>query len=64
MVASKALPLGGLGYVGIHAPDPLGWRDFATGVCGLEPALMPPGPRPGGVPAPRPEADDVNVSIQ
>jgi 3,4-dihydroxy-9,10-secoandrosta-1,3,5(10)-triene-9,17-dione 4,5-dioxygenase len=59
MVAPNALPLGGLGYVGIHAPDPLGWRDFATGVCGLEPAWMPPGPRSGGVPAPRPEAEGV-----
>ncbi len=44
--------LGGLGYVGIEAPDPLAWRRFATEVCGLEPALIPPGPRAGGVPVP------------
>jgi len=49
-------PLGGLGYVGIQAPDPIAWRDFATSVCGLVPALMPPGPRHNGVPMPAPEA--------
>jgi len=42
--------LGGLGYVGIDAPDPIGWRRFATDVCGLEPALIPPGPRAAGMP--------------
>lgn len=45
--------LGGLGYVGVNAPDPLAWRQFATGVCGLEPALIPPGPREGGMPVAR-----------
>ena len=45
--------LGGLGYVGIDAPDPLGWRRFAMEVCGLEPALIPPGPRVAGMPVPR-----------
>lgn len=44
--------LGGLGYVGIDAPDPIGWRRFATEVCGLEPALIPPGPRQSGMPVP------------
>lgn len=44
--------LGGLGYVGIEAPDPIGWRRFATEVCGLEPALIPPGPRQAGIPVP------------
>ncbi|MAG34475.1 MAG: glyoxalase [Deltaproteobacteria bacterium] len=50
------LPLRGLGYVGIHAPDPVGWRDFATSICGLAPALTPPGPRENGVPIPAPDA--------
>ena len=44
--------LAGLGYVGIEAPDPIGWRRFATEVCGLEPALIPPGPRQAGMPVP------------
>ncbi len=34
--------LAGLGYVGIEAPDPAGWRDFATTVCGLTPAQVAP----------------------
>ena len=42
--------LGGLGYVGIDAPDPIGWRRFAIEVFGLEPALIPPGPREAGMP--------------
>lgn len=54
------LPLGGLGYVGINAPDPLAWRDFATGICGLEPALIPPGPRASGMPIASPEAKGVS----
>ena len=37
-------PLAGLGYVGIDAPDPIAWREFAVGICGLAPAWMPPGP--------------------
>ena len=48
--------LGGLGYVGIRAPDPVAWRDYATGVCGLVPSPMPPGPRPQGIALPAPEA--------
>lgn len=54
----NTLPLGGLGYVGIHAPDPLGWRRFGTEVCGLEAAFMPPGPRAGGVPVPGHDSDE------
>lgn len=41
------LPLGGLGYVGVAAPDPARWREFALGVCGLVPSATPPGPRDG-----------------
>ena len=33
------LALGGLGYVGVAAPDPEAWREFARDVCGL--ALAP-----------------------
>ncbi len=33
----------GLGYVGIGSPDPTGWRDFATSVCGLMPSRTLPG---------------------
>ena len=59
MDAPHPVSPGGLGYVGVRAPDPVGWRDFATGVCGLEPALMPPGPRQAGIPMPRPDAEGV-----
>ena len=52
----ERLPLGGLGYVGIQAPDPVAWREFATGVCGLEPALIPPGPRHAGMAIANPDA--------
>jgi len=37
------LPLGGLGYVGVAAPDPAHWQEFALGICGLAPAPPPPG---------------------
>lgn len=56
---SGAPKLAGLGYVGIRASDPSGWRDFATSVCGLEPALIPPGPRAAGLAVPRPQAEGV-----
>ena len=59
MSASPPFSLAGLGYVGVRAPDPIAWRDFATGVCGLEPALMPPAERPTGLAIPRPEAEGV-----
>ncbi|MGB0618459.1 MAG: VOC family protein [Myxococcota bacterium] len=59
MSASPPFSLAGLGYVGVRAPDPFGWRDFATGVCGLEPALIPPGPRPTGLALPNPEAGGI-----
>lgn len=39
---SEKLPLMGLGYVGIGAPDPKAWNNFATQVCGLMPAPIPP----------------------
>ena len=32
-----------LGYVGLEGPDPKGWLDFATRVCGLMPARLVPG---------------------
>jgi 2,3-dihydroxybiphenyl 1,2-dioxygenase len=51
----RAIPLLGLGYVGIEAPDPAGWRDFAQQICGVMPAQIPPGPRPHGAVAPTPE---------
>ena len=53
------VPLGGLGYVGINDPDPLRWRQFATDICGLEPALIPPAPRAAGIPLPDPGANGV-----
>ncbi len=49
------LPWRGIGYVGLDAPDPAAWRTFATEVCGLVPARIPPGPRTRGVPEPAPE---------
>jgi 3,4-dihydroxy-9,10-secoandrosta-1,3,5(10)-triene-9,17-dione 4,5-dioxygenase len=56
---SHDLPLAGLGYVGVAAPDPVAWRDFATDVCGLMPALTPPGPREAGAPVRAPEAGGI-----
>jgi 3,4-dihydroxy-9,10-secoandrosta-1,3,5(10)-triene-9,17-dione 4,5-dioxygenase len=56
---SSPFSLSGLGYVGIGAPDPKAWRDFATEVCGLMPAKLLPGPRPGGVAIPAPDADGI-----
>ncbi len=46
----------GLGYAGVGARDPIGWREFATEVCGLVPAPLVPGPRRAGMPVPRPDA--------
>jgi 3,4-dihydroxy-9,10-secoandrosta-1,3,5(10)-triene-9,17-dione 4,5-dioxygenase len=46
----------GLGYVGVVAPDPVAWRDFATRVCGFVPAEIVPGPRPHGIALPSPDA--------
>ena len=46
----------GLGYVGVVAPDPVAWREFATGVCGFVPAGIVPGPRPSGLALPTPDA--------
>ncbi|MEE2665013.1 MAG: VOC family protein [Myxococcota bacterium] len=39
----RRVSLAGLGYVGIDAPDPAEWREFATAVCGLTPARAAPG---------------------
>jgi len=58
-VALRFGELGGLGYVGVEAPDPVGWRDFATRVCGLVPAPMPPAPRPQGIALPAPDAQGI-----
>lgn len=51
-MTSKTFSLGGLGYVGVFAQDPSPWFDFGTQVCGLAPALIPPGPRTNGIPMP------------
>lgn len=55
MVESQ-VSLAGLGYVGVEAPDPVAWRDFATRICGFTPSWIVPGPRTGGIPLPSPEA--------
>ena len=68
MSESAPFSLAGLGYVGVRAAEPVAWRDFATRVCGLEPALIPPGERQAGVPVPRPDArglaDDGSVFLK
>lgn len=56
-MSKNAFSLGGLGYVGVFAKDPTSWHEFGTGVCGLAPALIPPGPRANGIPTPAPEAE-------
>ncbi len=43
------MQLRGLGYVGIEAPDPKGWLEFGTEVCGLAPANSMPGGARGAV---------------
>jgi len=55
-VSDERVSVAGLGYIGINAADPAGWRDFATGVCGLVPSRLVPRPREGGIPVPSPEA--------
>jgi 2,3-dihydroxybiphenyl 1,2-dioxygenase len=55
----REVALAGLGYVGIEAPDPPSWRDFASGICGLKPARVVPATRRGGVPVPAPEAQGI-----
>lgn len=52
---ARRIAYGGLGYVGVAARDPAGWLEFATQVCGLMPALTPPGKR-GPLLRPMPEA--------
>lgn len=47
----------GLGQVGIVAPDPSAWREFATRICGFVPAGIVPGPRPAGIAMPTPAAE-------
>jgi 3,4-dihydroxy-9,10-secoandrosta-1,3,5(10)-triene-9,17-dione 4,5-dioxygenase len=56
-MADQGVSLVGLGYAGVSAPDPKGWRDFATEVCGLTPAHIVPGARQGGIPIPSPDAE-------
>lgn len=51
----------GLGYVGVVAPDPVAWRDFATSVCGFVPAGIIPGPRPAGIAMPTPDAGGISA---
>jgi 3,4-dihydroxy-9,10-secoandrosta-1,3,5(10)-triene-9,17-dione 4,5-dioxygenase len=51
--------LAGLGYVGVKASEPLLWRDFATSVCGLAPAVIVPGSRKAGIAVVSPEAGGV-----
>ncbi len=55
-MTDASVRIAGLGYVGVEAPDPEAWRDFATEVCGLVPARLIPGERRGGIPVPTPEA--------
>ena len=40
---AQKIAYGGLGYVGVAAPEPAGWVDFATSICGLMPARILPG---------------------
>lgn len=42
---TRRIEYAGLGYVGIAASDPGAWLEFATHVCGLMPARIPPGGR-------------------
>lgn len=51
-MGSRLIDYVGLGYLGVAAPDPVAWRDFATEVCGLVPAAGPPVGRGGGAGAP------------
>jgi 3,4-dihydroxy-9,10-secoandrosta-1,3,5(10)-triene-9,17-dione 4,5-dioxygenase len=59
MVPHEPVQLAGLGYVGIAAPDPVAWRDFAVDVCGLVPSAIVPGPRPQGLALPSPDAGGI-----
>ena len=43
------MQLRGLGYVGVEAPDPMGWLEFGTEVCGLAPARSTPGGTRGAI---------------
>ena len=67
-MSENTFSLGGLGYVGLLAQDPASWRDFGTQVCGLAPALIPPGPRRNGIPTPAPEtqgrAEDGSIFLK
>ena len=57
---SKRIAYGGLGYLGIAAPDPAAWLDYAIEVCGLMPAQIPPGKR-AGLLSPAPEAGGISA---
>jgi len=56
-----SVSLAGLGYVGVDAPDPLAWRDFATAVCGFVPAAIVPAARPAGMVSASPEAGGMSA---
>ena len=55
-MSQDRFPYRGLGYVGVAAPDVEAWRSFATGVCGMMPAPIPPGANGGLPPGPDPDA--------
>jgi len=50
-MSERDISYGGLGYVGIGAPDPAAWLRFATSICGLMPARILPGAGPVRAPA-------------
>ncbi len=58
-MSEGTFPWRGLGYVGLAAPDPKAWRDFAAGVCGLMPLRILPCPRSAGVPEPASSAEGI-----
>jgi 3,4-dihydroxy-9,10-secoandrosta-1,3,5(10)-triene-9,17-dione 4,5-dioxygenase len=59
MTTHDSVRLAGLGYVGVAAPDPVGWRDFAIDVCGLVPSAIVPAPRPQGLALASPDAGGI-----
>jgi len=59
MESGEGFPYRGLGYVGVAAPDLEAWRAFATQVCGMMPAPIPPRSAGGMPPRPDPAADGV-----
>lgn len=59
MESRERFPYRGLGYVGVAAPDLEAWRSFATGVCGMMPATIPPAATGGLPPSPNPSAEGI-----